>query len=219
MATYLPRGYFVTFEGGEGGGKTTQSSLLMATLKEKGIPALHTREPGGTPGAEAIRTLLVEGSKDKWDAGTELLLHLAARRDHIKNIILPSLAKGMWVISDRFNDSTIAYQGYGHQLGEKYISLLSSLAIGLIEPHVTFLLDITTEQGLSRAMQRRAHETRYEQMDIAFHERVRQGFLTIAKRAPHRFTVLDATRPVAQVHASIMERITPHFLRYRSSGQ
>jgi dTMP kinase len=200
-------GIFISFEGGEGGGKSTQSRLLAGYLQDTGISVLHTREPGGTTGAEQIRELLVKGDAARWDGVTEVLLHTAARRDHVEKLIKPALAQGQVVICDRFIDSTIAYQGYGHGLGEAYIAMLQQLAIGTLRPHVTFILDIAPEQGIQRAASRRDGNNRYEDMQLAFHRRLREGFLTIARKEPGRCVVLDATAPIEQIQAQIRERV------------
>lgn len=196
-------GKFITFEGGEGSGKSTQSRLLQEALQKQGIPCLLTREPGGTEGAEAIRELLVKGAANRWEPMTEMLLHMAARHDHVEKCIRPALAERKWVLCDRFMDSTLAYQGYGHQLGSAFISSLHRLTQDNLLPDITVLLDIPVTQGLQRAADRRGTETRYEQMDTAFHERLREGFLLTAKQYPERYLVLDALQPVATLHQQV----------------
>ena len=200
-------GKFITFEGGEGAGKTTQIKLLADALKVSGIDLVITREPGGAPGAEVIRSLLVEGPVDRWQPMTEALLHFAARFEHVKETIQPALAAGRWVVSDRFSDSTIAYQGYGHDLGGEAIARLHALVLGDFQPDLTFILDIPVEDGLARAGKREARdgagEDRYERMDADFHSRLRDGFLDIARRYPERCAVIDATEGPDGVHQSI----------------
>lgn len=196
-------GKFITFEGGEGSGKSTQSRLLQEALQKRGIPCLLTREPGGTEGAEAIRELLVKGAANRWEPMTEMLLHLAARRDHVEKCIRPALAEGKWVLCDRFMDSTLAYQGYGHQLGSAFISSMHRLTQDNLLPDITVLLDIPVSQGLQRAASRHGTETRYEQMDTVFHDRLREGFLLTAKQYPERYLVLDALQPIDALHQQI----------------
>jgi len=210
-------GRFITFEGGEGAGKSTQLRLLADALKDCGRSIVTTREPGGSPGAEEIRQLLVEGTVGRWDAISEALLHFAARRDHVERLIRPALARGDWVLCDRFADSTMAYQGYGHELGREPVATLQQFTIGALAPDLTLILDLPVEAGLARAGIREADggraggdddgegagETRYERMDRAFHERLRAGFLDIARREPGRCVVIDAAQPCARVRAAV----------------
>jgi len=205
-----PRGRFITLEGGEGAGKSTQCRRLADTLKAAGKTVLTTREPGGSPGAEAIRRLLVEGETGRWDGVTELLLHYAARRDHLETTVLPALARGDWVISDRFADSTMAYQGYGFGIGRETVEAVHRVAIGDVAPDLTLILDLSVDAGLQRAGQRDGENggsNRYERMDRAFHERLRQGFLDIARRDPDRCAVIDAARDADAVARSIREAV------------
>jgi dTMP kinase len=196
-------GRFITFEGGEGAGKSTHARRLVEALRSAGLEAVLTREPGGSEGAEQIRELLVHGSVGRWDAVTEALLHFAARRDHLVKTIRPTLESGAWVVSDRFADSTIAYQGYGHGLGREACERLYTLTVGDFGPDLTFILDLPVEDGLRRADARGAGGTRYERMDRAFHERLRDGFLEIAKREPGRCVVIDATAQAGDVQGAI----------------
>lgn len=206
------RGRFITLEGGEGAGKSTQCKTLAAALEAAGKHIVLTREPGGSPGAEAIRRLLVEGDTGRWDGVTELLLHYAARRDHLEKTVLPALRAGSWVVSDRFADSTMAYQGYGFGVDRATIEAVHRAAVGDLLPDLTLILDIPVDAGLARAGKRDGDtgdggSNRYERMDRAFHERLRQGFLDIAARAPDRCAVIDANRDVDSIAGAIREAV------------
>ncbi len=189
-------GKLITFEGGEGAGKTTQLTLLADRLEALGLPVVRTREPGGPPGAEEIRQLLVTGQTDRWSSLTEALLNFAARHEHLQNLILPALQDDQWVLSDRFIDSTMAYQGMAGGVGQEPIRLLQDIVVGHHLPDLTIILDLPVDQGLTRADSRGSDEDRYERMDMLFHERLRQGFLDIAREEPDRCFVIDATRSV-----------------------
>ena len=204
-------GKFITVEGGEGSGKSTQLRRLAAALGERGIAAVLTREPGGCPGAEEIRKLLVEGAPGRWQRMTEALLHYAARVEHVERTIRPALAHGDWVLSDRFADSTMAYQGYGHQLGPAAVAELHRLALGVFHPDFTLIFDLPVEQGLARARARGGNEDRYERMDRAFHERLRLGFLEIAKAEPARCVVIDAGGDIDTVAALVWAAVRNRF--------
>lgn len=201
-------GRFITFEGGEGSGKSTQVKRLAARLRGAGLSVTETREPGGSPGAEAIRGLLLDGEVGRWDALTEALLHYAARRDHLEKTLRPALTAGDWVLSDRFADSTLAYQGYGHGLDRAVIGQLHDAVVGAFTPDLTLILDIPVEAGLARAAGRGQGADRYERMDLAFHERLRQGFLEIARQEPARCAVIDATADEAAVAAAVAAAVT-----------
>jgi dTMP kinase len=203
----MARGRFITFEGGEGGGKSTQVKRLARALEAAGIAVSVTREPGGAPGAEEIRKLVVEGAPERWDALTEALLMTAARREHVMRTIEPALAAGRWVISDRFADSTMAYQGYGRGVDRAALTALRTLAVGMLAPDLTLILDLPVALGLARAHQRRGHELRFEAMDQDFHERLRQGFLAIAAAEPARCIVIDATAPVETVERAVADAV------------
>ena len=200
-------GKFITLEGGEGAGKTTQIKLLANALKAGGLDPIITREPGGSPAAEVIRSLLVEGAVDRWQPMTEALLNFAARLEHVQATIEPALAVGRWGLCDRFADSTVAYQGYGHDLGRAVIDELHRLVLGYFQPDLTVILDIPVAEGLARATNREqaegSREDRYEHMDEGFHQRLRDGFLDIARRNPERCVVIDAAQEPDKVQAEI----------------
>ena len=200
-------GRFITLEGGEGAGKSTQIARLATWLEGRGHRVVATREPGGSPGAEMIRKLLVEGPAERWDGTTEALLHFAARREHLRSTVWPALQRGDWVISDRFADSTLAYQGYGHGLGRAVFEQLYGLAVGDFRPDLTIVLDLPVETGLARAAARRGTETRYESLPRQFHEQVRAGFREIAAREPGRCIVIDATRPIDAIAEAIVAAV------------
>jgi len=189
----VARGKFITLEGGEGAGKSTQQNRLVARLSELGLQVVATREPGGSEGAEAIRELLVNGPPDKWSATTEVLLMNAARRDHLERRILPALERGAWVVCDRFADSTRAYQGAGGDADPALIDLIERQVVGGTRPDLTLILDLPVEDGLRRAAHRGGGEARFEAKGTAFHQRLRQGFLDIAAAEPERCVVIDST--------------------------
>jgi dTMP kinase len=203
----LKRGRFLTVEGGEGAGKSTQVGLLVAALARAGIPALRTREPGGAPGAEEIRTLLVEGEPGRWDAVSEALLVVAARRSHLTGTVWPALAQGSWVVSDRFADSTLAYQGSAGGVPQADLAALHRIIAGQFAPDLTLILDLPVDVGLQRAAARSGHETRFERKDRGFHEKLRQGFLDIACGEPQRCAVIDATADVDAVHQAVLAAV------------
>jgi dTMP kinase len=200
-------GRFITIEGGEGAGKTTQVGLLVAALERMRIPARATREPGGTPSGEAIRRLLLEGDGERWDAVGEALLLVAARRDHVARLIAPSLSQGIWVVSDRFADSTLAYQGYGRGLALEDLATLHRFAIGSFAPDLTVVLDLPAETGLCRAAARGSVGDRFERLDRAFHERLRQGFRMIAADNTARYVLIDGSSDAQTVHRAILDAV------------
>jgi len=209
----MRNGLFITFEGGEGSGKTTQINRLTQTLAEDGHKVVTTREPGGTPEGEKVRDLLVQREGGNWTPMAETLLLFAARIMHVEKVIKPALADGKIVISDRFTDSTLAYQGYGHDHDLNVIENVRALSLGDFGPDLTIILDIDPEEGLQRSDRRLAaeqfqvkqREDRYEQLDIEFHERLRRGFLEIAGKEPERCHVIPALQDLDAVSAQIAD--------------
>ena len=211
-------GRLVTFEGGEGAGKSTQIERLAATLRAAGLDPLVTREPGGTAGAEQIRRLLVEGAPDRWLPLGETLLLLAARYDHVARRIAPALADGRWVLCDRFMDSTRVYQGVAGGVGEETIDRLHAIVLGDLRPDLTVILDVPVGTGLGRR-QEAVGRQRYERMSSAFHERVRSGFLALARAQPERCVVVDATRAADTVADEIRALVVRRFGVDRGGAQ
>ncbi len=207
------RGKFITFEGGEGAGKSTQARMLKAALEARGANIVLTREPGGTPAAEEVRKLLVEGSPERWTPMSETLLFLAARADHVARLIEPALAAGKWVISDRFSDSTTVYQGIARGLGTNKVERLSAVALGAFAPDLTIVLDVEPRAGLARAGKRGAEESRFERFDENFHLELRRGFREIAEAEPKRCALIDggasADAVAAAVWRIVEERLRP----------
>lgn len=202
---------FITFEGGEGAGKSTQAKNLVAALESRGISVDLTREPGGAPGAEEIRELLVRGEPRRWDALSEALLMFAARADHLATRIRPALAAGRWIVCDRFTDSTYAYQGAGRGLDAKTIARLENAATGNFRPDLTFILDVPAETGLSRAAARRNQDSRFEHFDRAFHERLRDYFHGLAAREADRCVLVDSTASPDEVAEHIWDAVSRRF--------
>jgi dTMP kinase len=208
-------GRFITLEGGEGTGKSTQVRRLAATLEARGIQTVVTREPGGAPGAEEIRKLMVEGEPGRWNAITETLLAYAARADHVARTIGPALTEGRWVISDRFSDSTFAYQGVGRGLDRETIRRIDSAVLDDFAPDLTLILDLDVTIGLQRAQARAQNqssaENRFEKFGPEFHEKLRQAFLDIARRFPERCRVIDASGTEDQVATHIFAAVSTRF--------
>lgn len=208
---------FITFEGGEGSGKSTQIGLLKDFLASKKIDFLITKEPGGTPIGVELRHLLVEGAADKMDANAEALLFFADRRIHLAQKVWPALEKGQWVISDRFADSTMAYQYYAYnkRLSKEDIQMLYRFVAGDFEPDLTFILDIDPEIGLKRSFAKAetmaVQETRNENRVLTWHQNLRQGYLQIAKENPNRCVVLDANVSKEHLHEQIVHVLTERF--------
>lgn len=200
-------GRFISFEGGEGAGKSTQVVLLGDRLRAAGHDVIATREPGGAPGAMDIRRLLVEGAVDRWEPFSELLLHNAARHEHVQKTIAPALAAGKWVICDRFADSTMAYQGHAQNVDRDMVARINRVAAGDVWPDLTIVLDLAVADGLARAQGRRDVENRYERMGTAFHERIRGAFLDITKAEPGRCAVIEAAGDVDQVAGEVWDTV------------
>ncbi|CAA9225417.1 MAG: Thymidylate kinase [uncultured Acetobacteraceae bacterium] len=203
-AASADRGRFITLEGGEGAGKSTQARILAERLAERGLPVMLTREPGGAPGAEAVRGVLLGAGP--WDGVAECMLHFAARREHVARSVGPALHAGMWVVCDRFADSTLAYQCFGQGVPRSVWEALADVALGSLRPDLTVLLDLPPEAGLARAAAR-GDTNRYEELDPAFHARVRAGFRTIAEAEPGRCVVADATDSPEAVSAAILAAV------------
>lgn len=203
----LKRGFFITFEGGEGCGKSTQAKLLAIELEKAGIPTVLTREPGGTFIGEAIREILLKGDQNKIDDITETLLFFADRREHLQKKIFPALKENKCVISDRYADSTLAYQVYGHQknVNREIFDMLYKIVAGIFEPDLTFLLDMEVEKGLKRAFGRGLDEERFENMNIDFHHNLRKGFLEIAQNNQQRFHIINADKNIPDISAEIIQ--------------
>ncbi len=204
----MAKGRFITLEGGEGAGKSTQARRLAARLSARGLSVVTTREPGGSPGAESIRELLVTGGADRWSPTTEALLMYAARRDHIERTIAPALTAGDWIISDRFADSTRAYQGAGGGAPASFIQALERYVLAELKPDLTLVLDLPPAQGLERAAARPGGETRFEAKGLEFHERLREGFLAIARVEADRCAVIDAAQPPDAVESAIWAEVS-----------
>lgn len=193
---------FISFEGVDGSGKSTQARLLAEALRAKALKVTLTREPGGSPGAEEIRRLLVEGGSDRWSPETELLLFTAARRDHVERLIAPALAAGETVISDRFADSTRVYQGAARADLRQTVDRLHALMIG-IEPDLTFVIDIDPAISLARGNARGSVEDRFEAMGLGFQEKLRAGFRALAAEAPDRVCLIDGSGTPSDVAARV----------------
>lgn len=209
----MTRGRFITFEGGEGAGKSTQTKALAAWLRQRNHTVVETREPGGSPAAERVRAILLglPAGVGQWHGDAECLLHYAARRQHVADVIEPALRRGDWVISDRFADSTMAYQGHAGGAGEARVAALHAWALGDFQPDLTLILDLPAAVGMARAGARGGVVDIYEQRPESFHKAVRAGFRSIAAAAPGRCVVVDAEAPpeavTAAVAAAVAERL------------
>ena len=202
-----PGGIFITFEGGEGAGKTTLINSVAEYLSAQDKNIVKTREPGGTKAAEDIRNLVVTGAADRWDATSETALFLTARRSHVQQLIKPALLENSIVLCDRFSDSTLVYQGIAKKLGLDYVRQLSELIVGSIVPSLTFVIDIDPEIGLKRTQQRSSDETRFEAHSLEFHQMIREGFLTLAQAEPNRMVVIDGSQTENEVFEAVKARI------------
>ena len=204
------RGRFITFEGGEGAGKSTQVARLTEALRSQGIDVVRTREPGGSTGAEQIRDLVLNGAAERWSPMTETLLMYAARADHLERTIRPALAAGQWVLCDRFADSSRAYQGAGGGVDAAFIEQMDAAVVGSDQPDLTLIFDLPVEIGLARALGRGdASEVRFESKGHAFHQRLREGFAAIAAAHPDRCRVIDAQGDPDVVFARVQAAIQP----------
>lgn len=201
------QGKFITIEGTEGVGKTTNIAFIQQWLRARDIDFITTREPGGTPLAEEIREILLSPRDEKMAPSTELLLMFAGRAQHLDQVILPALKRGQWVICDRFTDATYAYQGFGRHMDHNLISDLETLVQGALRPDFTLVLDIPVELGLHRAGQRSSPD-RFELEEVAFFERVRKGYLTLTRRDPQRYLIIDASASLDTVQTNIAKALT-----------
>ena len=201
-------GLFITFEGIDGSGKSTQARLLAERLQAAGIDAIHTREPGGSPGAEEIRSLVLEGDPARWSAETEILLFTAARRDHLERLIEPALAAGRVVVCDRFADSTRMYQGLSRGDLRAVVDQLHALVIG-VEPDLTVLIDMDPAAALTRAKARNTAEERFEDFGLPLQQKMRRGFLDLAAEFAPRFRVIDGNRDEEAVAADVLAAVSP----------
>jgi dTMP kinase len=207
----MVKGKLISFEGGEGSGKSTQAKLLFEYLQQNNIPSILTREPGGTETAEKIRNILVTGKIENIDKLSEILLHYAARNEHFKKKIWPAMLEGKIVITDRFYDSTFAYQGYGYRIDLKIIRKIHDIVMGDFKPSLTLLFDMDVLKGLERSERRlneqNSNETRYEGLPLDFHQRLRDGFLAIAKAEPERCVVLNAEESIESLQKKVIETL------------
>lgn len=206
------QGRFITFEGGEGTGKSTQVARLVERLRALDLEVVQTREPGGSPGAEEIRQLALNGDPGRWSAMTETLLMFAARSDHLERTIRPALEAGRWVVCDRFSDSSRAYQGVGGGTAAGFIESLDAAVVGATQPDLTLVFDLPVEVGLERAFGRGLFETRFESKGLEFHERLRRGFRDIAARHPGRCVIIDAEGDLDEVAARVWSAVQARLL-------
>lgn len=208
----MTQGRFITFEGGEGTGKSTQATRLVDWLRSRDLEVVQTREPGGSTGAEDIRNIALNGDAGRWSPMTETLLMFAARSDHLEKTIRPALDAGRWVVCDRFADSSRAYQGVGGGTPAAFIEALDAAIVGETQPDLTLIFDLPVSVGLERAFGRGLFETRFESKGLEFHERLRAGFLDIAARHPERCVVIDAEGDQDSVEARIRAAVQARLL-------
>jgi dTMP kinase len=206
-----PRGRFITLEGGEGAGKSTQARRLADFLKSRGIETVLTREPGGSPGAEILRHVLLGGGAEAFGPETETLLFAAARRDHLNVTILPALERGAWVICDRFADSTRVYQGHAGRVPNDFVLAVERVTVGEDRPALTLVLDLPAKVGLARVASRGGATDRFEREGIAFHNKLRQGFRALVRAEPDRCKLIDAARDADAVAEEIRDVVAGHF--------
>jgi dTMP kinase len=216
MSRTLCKAKFISFEGGEGSGKSTQITLLEKELEKKGLSVIRTREPGGTIGAEMLRSVLKENEDAQWDAVSQTLILYAARRDLVEKVIKPALRKNVWVLSDRFADSTYVYQGYTQDVSVDFIDTLHKYALDNLYPDLTFYMDLTPEQGFRRVEGRNQetvayHHDIFEAQDMQFHKRVQEGFQDLVTANPDRMVTIPAQFSVDQVHHHIMTVLNEKF--------
>lgn len=200
------KGHFITFEGVEGSGKTTQMAILGHALEARGFPVVRTREPGGSKIGDAIRSLILDSKNQMMDAKTEFLLYLASRAQHLKEVIFPALAEGKIVLCDRFADATYAYQGYGRRLPKQEVERIGRFVTGGLQPDLTLLLDIDVKKGLAR-LKGREEINRLDRETLQFHEAVRKGYLHLAKRNPRRIRVIRTDASVEDIAKKIREAV------------
>lgn len=208
----MTQGRFITFEGGEGAGKSTQVALLVDRLRARGLDVLRTREPGGSEGAEEIRAIALNGDAGRWSPMTETMLMFAARSDHLDKTIRPALADGRWVVCDRFADSSRAYQGAGGGTPGDFIESLDAAVVGDTQPDLTLIFDLPVEVGLERAFGRGLLETRFESKGVEFHERLRARFLQIAQEKSERCVVIDAVGDIETIEARVWAAVEARLL-------
>lgn len=211
------RGFFISLEGIEGSGKTTQAKLLTEHISSLGFDVLLTREPGGTAIGERIRDLLLDNESVRMTSITELFLYLASRAQHVRETIMPALTQGKIVICERYNDATLAYQGFGRGLDLDMITKLLEIATDKLEPDLTVVLDLDVEEGLTRASRRSNKTDRLENEDLSFHKRVRNGYIFIANKFPDRVKVLDASDTILNVHKNVKAIVDQALITWHSS--
>ncbi|MER2519159.1 MAG: dTMP kinase [Bdellovibrionales bacterium] len=210
-----PRGVFISLEGGEGAGKSTQTRLLAECLRGLGHDVVQTREVGGSPSAEEIRELWLSKGEGHWDPLTELLLISAARREHLVRAVWPALKRGAWVVTDRFTDSSRAYQGMGLGMGIETVNDLTRHVAGNFEPDLTLLLDLPVETGLARMAERRGPDDRYQQKNVVFHQTLRDAYLKLAAENPQRIVVIDASQNADIVAQAIRSAVATFSARLK----
>jgi len=210
-------GRFIAFEGGEGAGKSTQVKALVSFLRSIGLEVVQTREPGGSPGAEALRDLLVRGEATRWSPLSETLMMYAARSDHLEKVIRPALLRGAWVICDRFADSSRAYQGAGGGVDPLFIEQVDAAVVGSTQPDLVLVMDMPVEAGLRRAHVRGDAENRFESKGVQFHERLRMGFLRRAEAFPERYRVINADQTIERLSLEIKETVLSIFSDLRGT--